>query len=46
MDSMDRFDVLAAVGVASMIVGAVLVHPALLLIAVGYLAVNVPRGAE
>ncbi len=41
---MDRYDLLAAVGAAAMIVGAVLVHPALLLIAAGYLAVNAPRG--
>lgn len=36
---MDRYDLLAAAGVVAMIVGAVLVHPALLLIAAGAVAV-------
>jgi hypothetical protein len=34
----DRFDVIAALGVVAMIVGALAVHPALLVIAVGWFA--------
>lgn len=37
---MDRADALAGFGVLAIVVGLVIVHPALLLVAIGYLSVT------
>lgn len=43
--TIDRSDLLAVLGVVAIVVGIILVHPALLLIAGGYLAVTYTRRA-